>query len=700
MQSDQARPFPATPLLPLLDSVKYAMLSGALDECLLSVPFLWEQTNDKEAVLLQEHAALEAMLFTYLNRRRNQRSLSQAHLSDDDDARRHHETPVDETKIVLFRPYQHDDEKPNSSALEALRQKVLLQGPLLLRRRASLSQNSASSAVFPSSLVIPTSTVVAAAVATAAAAASARRNSVFFGDEGLDTLALILQPSSLKFRSFTETLDVHEIKDLASSYLDAIRLSDGVREAVTVWFESKFPQRIILAGGGDNGDVMRGVLENVVHLLVAVGELIRPALKMARIGIAAKLVVSITLTYADISSDVMVTKSYYERGMMLWFRISAALILAALFVQVVIIFFQYRPGGVKRWAPRVLAAMLGLSHLLESASVWTGNEGESEHTLVPGLLAVGMLKASEVAIESIGQGVCQTIAVLQLSDAEEISPVFLVSICLSFVSIGFAMTEVNVSMGTTIAGMFPGNPYNHWCPSVHDAPRRRVMFVLGMFVFETTYCFLFVVTLVSLFFMLESFLIVGSLLAAEFSTLLAIKLYLDEVPVMVLPHVGNVRDYVLGSITLFVYYMMANSCPMVVQFQPGRLGPSFHSVLVVHRYISSIVVMYFAIPHLVEKTWLSTSTAWGIYLTALSLALRCRLDAAQSSTGLRQDAALEVQGAKRILFLVARTEEPPYLKRGNDGTPRWVRFRIRCVDHDSSQLLPFRGLLECGSGGR
>ncbi len=184
---------------------------------------------------------------------------------------------------------------------------------------------------------------------------------------------------------------MRDIKELASSCLDAIRLSDGVLEAVTVWFESKFPQRLL--GGEHENDIMQGVLENIMQVLVDVGESIRPAMKMARVGVFAKIFVSVSLTYSDIISDILVTKSYYERGMMTWFRMSAALIITALVVQFAFVYFQYRPGGYKRWVPRVLASILGLSHLLEGYLVWSGSVHQTEETLFKGVVAMGMLKA-------------------------------------------------------------------------------------------------------------------------------------------------------------------------------------------------------------------------------------------------------------------------------------------------------------------
>ncbi len=95
---------------------------------------------------------------------------------------------------------------------------------------------------------------------------------------------------------------------LACSYLDAIRLSEGVREAVTVWFESKFPKRLV--AGDVNSALRRMFLENTMDLLIAVGEMIWPTLKMARIGVASKIFISLALTYSDIVPDVLVSTSY------------------------------------------------------------------------------------------------------------------------------------------------------------------------------------------------------------------------------------------------------------------------------------------------------------------------------------------------------------------------------------------------------
>jgi hypothetical protein len=133
---------------------------------------------------------------------------------------------------------------------------------------------------------------------------------------------------------------------------------------------------------------------------------------------------------------------------------------------------------------------------------------------------------------------------------------------------------------------------------------------------------MFVFTLVSVYFVFDSFAAVSGLLAVEFSILLTIKLYRDELPVVVIPHISYFVDNVIGGVNMLVMFLLGSACPLVsIGFSPAHLGPFFGSFLLVYRYISSAVIMYIATPHLVEKTWLSTSIVWSIYLAALSLSL-------------------------------------------------------------------------------
>jgi hypothetical protein len=169
---------------------------------------------------------------------------------------------------------------------------------------------------------------------------------------------------------------------------------------------------------------------------------------------------------------------------------------------------------------------------------------------------------------------------------------------------------------------FPGDAHAKWCPTTNDSLLHRVLFFAGLFVFESTYCFLFVFTLVSLYFVFDSFAAVAGLLAVEFSILLTTKVYRDELPFAGSPHISYFVDNLIGGVFMLVNFLLGSACPLIsMSFTPGFLGPFFGSFLLVYRYISSAVIVYIATPHLVEKSWLSTSIVWSIYLTALSLSL-------------------------------------------------------------------------------
>ena len=579
------------------DDVRYVLVSKALDLCMVSV---YDQIVSSR--MLYQGSEVEDFLFEYVTRRRLKQQQAQLNSSS---------SPLSRASIG-----------PGSSCAPHTPSATTH-----LTRRASAARRGSASARLvsalippfsadPSSLLLPPLRLLLSSSSSSVALPDARRLSILLGDAGLEALCTALQPDdSLRHRSYAAPLEAKIFNELAASYLDAIRLSNTVSEAVAIWFDNTFPQKL------DGSEVsMDIVLANIRHLLVAIGALLRPALRMSRIGFGMKILVSLALTYADIMSDIRVTEQYWYRGMDFWFKISVALILTSILTQALLMYLQYRPGGVRRWLPRVLLSLCGLSHLYQGILVWSGNDEKTDLTQMDSSDVMFALKGSEVAMESLGQGVCQIIAILTFTD--DVPPVFAVSICLSFLSIGFAMTEATISMGRTFASNFPGDPHFQWCPGVRDTASRVGLFFTGVFLFNAAYCFLFVSSMASLFFVFGSFQPVLYLLLAEYSFLTIVKFSQDELVGSTAPYLGHPSlDNFVAAIYFAVTYLLAAACPLAAFWHPLLLGPLYTTSIVLYRYVACGVICYFAAPHLESRTWLTARNAVVVYAVAAGLSL-------------------------------------------------------------------------------
>ena len=97
---------------------------------------------------------------------------------------------------------------------------------------------------------------------------------------------------------------------LATSFLHCITMSsvDPERD-VREWVVVSFP------GRHEPGDEQMVVLyENVTVLLCKLAVLLRPVMKMSRVGVGLKLFIVAFLSYFDFVTDILVSRNLYENG--------------------------------------------------------------------------------------------------------------------------------------------------------------------------------------------------------------------------------------------------------------------------------------------------------------------------------------------------------------------------------------------------
>ncbi|GMI17372.1 hypothetical protein TrLO_g9357 [Triparma laevis f. longispina] len=176
---------------------------------------------------------------------------------------------------------------------------------------------------------------------------------------------------------------VERMREAGEQFLVVVRNSSGdIAKHVRAWAKACLPSEGISR-------------ESMMEFLIVIATRIRVLMKMSRIGVALKLLMTRSMGYADVLTDLLVAKIYYDMEDFRKAYATAGFAKFAIVVQAAITFFQYAKKSWKERLGRTFAALLGLGPLMEGWSVWTGKED-------PDLLRAGsdiyaIMKGVEIA---------------------------------------------------------------------------------------------------------------------------------------------------------------------------------------------------------------------------------------------------------------------------------------------------------------
>ena len=139
--------------------------------------------------------------------------------------------------------------------------------------------------------------------------------------------------------------------------------------------------------------------ENTKIFFVLVAKFLRTIVKMSRVGVLARIGVSLSVSYVDLVSDVLVFIDYYRKGRKQLAYASGGCITFSLFAQAVLAFQQYRFKSIGEVSIRTVAAFCSLSPLLEGINSWTGRVDPKLPLAASSMYA--LTKGIEIAFESI-----------------------------------------------------------------------------------------------------------------------------------------------------------------------------------------------------------------------------------------------------------------------------------------------------------
>jgi hypothetical protein len=173
--------------------------------------------------------------------------------------------------------------------------------------------------------------------------------------------------------------DNGRLRELVQSYIDAVTLSSGdVRTDLGFWFDRTFPIKY-------NADdtMMANIMSNLRELFCEFGVKLRPLIKMARWGVGLRLIILASLSYFDVVTDFLVSKTLYEQKLYSFAIASLACVGLGMFVQLVWCCIMNYKKSWKVLSTRMTITGLGLAPLAQSLAVWRGEHRDVDVLMDP-----------------------------------------------------------------------------------------------------------------------------------------------------------------------------------------------------------------------------------------------------------------------------------------------------------------------------
>ena len=266
-----------------------------------------------------------------------------------------------------------------------------------------------------------------------------------------------------------------DIEDLVISFQAALlNCSVNVEKDIGTWFEKSWPTR---------GMSRKGV-KNMNAFFVLHAKNTRPMIKMSRIGVAAKTILTLFFCYSDLITDALVFFYFLNEERMGLAYATGSCLSLSLLLQALVTSYQYKERGVERW-PRTALALISFAPLLEGYNMWKGNDDSDLLFSSPQMYAV--TKAIEIAFECVPESIIQANGLLDASS--NIEDFQVISVCMSVFVAAFIMMEGNYGFIQSKHLQNPGNPYWGWVPLDLG---EKMKCHLGMFLFLAAYFAIFV----------------------------------------------------------------------------------------------------------------------------------------------------------------------------------------------------------------
>jgi len=220
-------------------------------------------------------------------------------------------------------------------------------------------------------------------------------------------------------------------KELVEDFVENIQAADNIDVKMVSWFEVN-----------DFHQLTSTDIELHKAFVLELGKRLKKPLKLARNGLAVRLLISLGCTYSDMVSDLLMLRFYKDTGDHKSYDRSLKILIGAMSAHVINSLTQNKHCSLKIRAVRVLQTLCLLDPVVYTYGKWSGKAKEEGAAMSSnGLLTY--TKVIEMIFEALPQLILQVGALMR---ADSISLLPAASICLSVATAGFIISDLSVGL--------------------------------------------------------------------------------------------------------------------------------------------------------------------------------------------------------------------------------------------------------------
>mmetsp|Transcript_414 Transcript_414/g.588 ORF Transcript_414/g.588 Transcript_414/m.588 type:complete len:687 (-) Transcript_414:43-2103(-) len=363
----------------------------------------------------------------------------------------------------------------------------------------------------------------------------------------------------------------HDYSAVADAFIDTVKSCIGnLENTVHDFLDEMLPEENIVAR----------------EILLALAPKIKPALKLSRIGLATRMMLSVCLTYLDVTTDFLVLKEYGVGGEITrkFFYISVGVLLWATLINVILasIANKKRSKRAKVWA--MFVALMQLNPLVHGLNTWRGVEQREEDVLSPFLVFL-IVRFCELIFEVMPETVLQ----LYVSyHTKTLSNTVTFSILSSVASAAFIMTDNSIMSERNVMSKQKRGPHSH--PNFGFIPnglRGQIALQLGLFLFYGGYLACAMLTL-SVALTAIYWVYVPLVMFCEFMAFLGARASRGEIIVSVEAPGEWITSFFMH---LGGYLMMCVAPGTQLRIDDGAPGGRHYSAMIFYRLLSCTIII-------------------------------------------------------------------------------------------------------------
>jgi len=203
-------------------------------------------------------------------------------------------------------------------------------------------------------------------------------------------------------------------KELAEDLIENIQAADNIDVKILAWLDvNEFIEKVTA-----DKELLKAFMFQLCKLLA------KP-LKLARNGLAGRLLISLACTYSDMISDVLMLNFYKDTGDHKSYDASLTILIGAMSAHVINSLSHNKHCSLKIRAVRVLQTLFLLNPVVYTYGKWSGKAKEEGATMTSNQLLM-FTKLIEMILEALPQLILQVGALMR---ADSIALLPAVSIC-------------------------------------------------------------------------------------------------------------------------------------------------------------------------------------------------------------------------------------------------------------------------------